>query len=196
MTQSAAAMTLTVVLGLAPAGRANTDDGQSRRAVAAVLGIGTPVGAAGLEGSYWFGPKLELSAGLGLGLSASAAQWAVMPRYRIGSARQALTLGLGVSGGDYAYTLASLCGSQEEFVECHTSDTRYTVWVNAELGGEHVGPSGFTLRYFVGVGRIVAQGADHCTYLNQPSDNCGGIPGNTLPYATIPYFGVALGHTF
>ncbi len=119
-----------------------------------------------------------------------------MPRYRVGNAHDALTLGVGMSGGNYAYTLTTLCGSEEDLVECNTNDPRYTLWANAEIGGEHVGPTGFMVRYFVGYGHILTQGADHCTYLNQPSDTCRGVPGNTLPYADIPYFGVALGQVF
>jgi len=198
MCNSAAAIAVVVVLGVGHAARA---EGPSNKTLTAVVGLGTPVGGLGVEGAYRIGSHLEVSAGLGIGLTAAShnfqpIQWAVMPRYRIGNARHALTLGLGLSGGNYAYVVASLCASQEDIPECNTNDTRYTLWANAEVGGELTGPTGFVFRYFVGYGRILAQGADHCTYFNTPAQFCSGIPGNTFPYANLPYVGVALGHTF
>lgn len=197
MCNTAAAIAAVVVLGVGHAARA---EDPSNRSVTAVVGLGTPVGGLGIEGAYRIASHLEVSAGVGIGLSAashfSPVQWAVMPRYRIGNPRHVLTVGLGLSGGNYGYVVASLCGSQEDIPECNSNDTRYTLWANAEVGGELTGPTGFVFRYFVGYGRILAQGADHCTYFNTPAQLCSGIPGNTLPYANLPYAGVALGHTF
>lgn len=196
MRKSTAVIALTVAIGFAPAARADSETGDPKRALSGVIGFGTPVGGLGVEGSYRIRPDLELSVGLGLGLAAAISkampiQLAVMPRYRIGNPRNALTLGLGMSGGKYGDVLVLGCESQEDFVQCNTHDARYTLWANAEIGGEHVGPSGFTVRYFVGYGRILAQGAHDCTYLNQPTDNC---PGPVA--ANMPYLGVALGQLF
>ncbi len=71
MRQVAAVIGLTIVFGLAGPAFAESDPeaGQPRRSLSAVIGLGTPVGGLGLEGSYRIRPDLEVSAGVGLGLS-------------------------------------------------------------------------------------------------------------------------------
>jgi hypothetical protein len=168
-----------------------------------VAGFGTPVGSLGLEAVHRLTPSVELTAGVGLGLSAAkngpsgaahVLQWAVMPRYRVGTARAALTLGVGLSGGNYSHTRASLCGADFEELECNSPGSwRYTLWGNFEIGGEHWFQSGFAFRYFAGYGRVLAQGARNCA---ATTFDCDDVPGSSFPYYNIPYFGLALGRAF
>ena len=143
------------------------------------IGGGAPTGIIGLEGVHRFGPTLEVGGGVGIGASASNSernpsighvlQWAVMPRWRIGRDRDALTLGAGLSGGNF--------GKASVFEGCDSNEPCYSVeyvlWANVEAGGEHSWRSGFSLRYFGGYARSI--NADK-----------GGIP----------YFGFGLGYSF
>jgi hypothetical protein len=183
----------------APARADDTGGPAPRGAVYAVAGLGTPVGFFGFEGVYRIVPSLELAAGAGLGFSTEGTadndqlhvlQWAVMPRYRLGTDRNALTVGLGLSGGNYSHSYLSLCGSQEDEPNCNTPESwRYTLWANLEIGGEYWATSRFAFRYFAGYGHVLAQGAQHC----EPSPSTCWVDASNLPYANIPYFGVALG---
>lgn len=171
-----------------------------RGAIYAVAGLGTPVGFFGLEGVYRIVPQLEVALGMGLGLSAEQTadnnqlhvlQWALMPRYRVGEGRNVLTVGAGLSGGNYSHVYASLCGGDDEVAECNSPGSyRYTLWSNVEVGGEYWAASLVAFRYFVGYGHILAQGAQHC---DQPSFDCSDDPPGSFPYANIPYFGIAVG---
>lgn len=118
-----------------------------------VFGFGTPVGIAGLEGVHRFGELLELSVGLGNGISASnALQWSVMPRLRGGDEGDAFTFGVGLSGGEYAYETGFCLGcSDGETRPSATYRTFYTLWTNVEIGGQHLSASGFAFRYFLGL---------------------------------------------
>ncbi len=195
--------TLLVVLGGPGLARADDENLSARTtAVYAETGFGTPLGYFGLEGLQQIAPRWEIAAGVGLGLSAAKngsglgheLQWSLMPRYRLGSERAAMTIGLGMSGGNYAHTLESLCGSEEELLDCNLANWRYTLWANTELGGEFWFPTGFAFRFFVGYGHVLAQGAEHCVVAN-PS--CGpDVPGNSFPYYNIPYGGLAFGAAF
>ncbi len=194
---------MTVVVGAALAAlpapaRADDSGGRVPRGAGyGVLGLGTPVGFLGLEGAYRIVRDLEITAGAGVGLStvdgaANALQWAVMPRYRVGGDRRALTVGLGLSGGNYSHSYVSLCGSEEELLECNQPEGwRYTLWANAEIGGEYWAASRFALRYFGGFGHVLAQGAQQCG-----ASPLGCSAASNLPYTTIPYFGIALGSWF
>ena len=83
------------------------------RAVYLMLGFGSPVGGFGVEGVQRFGSYFELAAGFGVGDAAANSephtglghviQWALMPRLRLGDDATALTVGAGISGGEYGY---------------------------------------------------------------------------------------------
>jgi hypothetical protein len=120
-------------------------------------GLGTPVGISGVEIVAGI-DRLELSAGLGVGLlavageralRANALQWSVMPRVWFGgdSARH-MTGGVGVSGGGFG--AAQGCNFVT-VIACHTS-VEYVIWMNGELGWETLSPGGLALRYFAGFG--------------------------------------------
>ncbi len=155
-------------------------------AIYAVLGIGTPIGFFGFEGVHRFG-AMEIAVGLGLGAAASGSepnpplghelQWAVMPRFRIaGDDYFALTLGAGLSGGQYGSGVLSFC----EEPPC-TYPTNYVVWANTELALEKFW-SRLTMRYFLGL----AVGCD--------VDACGATLARRED--VIPYLGLGLGYAF
>jgi hypothetical protein len=158
----------------------NADPSRRNTAIYFMLGAGAPVGYVGFEGVHRLGSLLEVSAGVGAGGSAGNSemnpslghvlQWAVMPRLRLGSDHDVLTIGVGLSGGNFGSTLAfDGCDSA---VPC--AETRYVLWTNVEAGGEHWLNGGFALRYFAGYGHGFAS-----------SDSFN-----------IPYFGAGLGYAF
>src|SRR5450631_41821 len=154
-------------------------------AIYCVMGLGTPVGLAGLEGVHRFGSQFEISAGFGGGLAALGSehhagfghvvQWAVMPRMRLGDDHNAFTAGAGASGGNYGDIPLCLDGPP-----CtDTYRVSYFVWSNFELGGEHWSSGGLAFRYFAGY----AHG--WCA-----SSSCVSAATN------IPYFGIGVGYAF
>ncbi|HEY5090474.1 MAG TPA: hypothetical protein VIK30_10915 [Polyangia bacterium] len=164
------------------AAQAERDDEPRRRdtAIYFLAGAGTPVGFAGFEGVHRLGARLEVSAGVGAGASAGNSemnpslghvlQWALMPRLRMGDDHDVLTIGVGISGGDFGNTLAfDGCDSNTPCAE-----SRYVVWANVEAGGEHWLNSGFAVRYFAGYAHGFASGDSF----------------------NIPYFGFGLGYAF
>ncbi|HEY7372284.1 MAG TPA: hypothetical protein VIF57_09015 [Polyangia bacterium] len=177
---------LGAVLAL-PAGRARADEaglgvGEPHHQFAAygILGLGIPVGSYGVEAVLRLAPAFEISAGVGVGMTAliarsgSPLQWAVMPRVRAGKdERNTFTLGIGASGGNV--------GEIPLFCDCDTSPTyptHYWLWTNVEAGGEHWWRNNIALRYFAGV-------AVGC----RTDAGCNSVIG-------YPYTGVGIGRAF
>ena len=169
-----------------------TPEVQRSTAIYGIQGLGAPVGVFGLEIVHRFGTFFELAGGVGIGLSANSStpnpslghelQWSVMPRLRLGNDHSAFTLGLGVSGGQYGGFDFIGVGPGCDDDGCTTYSTRYALWGNLEIGGEHWTRRGFAIRYFVGL----AQGEA----LSPQSDS---INGQRL---LIPYTGLGLGYAF
>jgi hypothetical protein len=145
-----------------------------------VFGLGTPEGLSGFEVVHRFGESLELAAGMGAGLSAAMAkayplQWSVMPRLRLGDDHTALTLGAGLSGGQYTTDICPACDGPPT-----TVPTYYTIWTNFEVGVEHWSRAGFAVRWYLGFA--------HGTMLDGPSGETSGLD--------LPYLGVGVGYAF
>ena len=146
------------------------------------MGFGTPVGLGGLEILQRLGDNVELTAGVGKGMAAAEAhngstvQWAVMPRLRIGEGwRNGLTLGAGMSGGNYSDVPFYFC---DEHCDPATSyPVHYVVWANLEIGGEHWLRGGLAMRYFAGYA--------HGWRTDSPSST-----------VNLPYFGGGIGYAF
>jgi hypothetical protein len=148
----------------------------------AISGIGTPVGASGVEIVRRVGSAAEIAAGIGVGLTAlgkqNPLQWAIMPRLRAGAQLNAFTAGIGISGGQ--------SGEYPLFAVADDADTgsiqsAYIVWANFELGGEHIAHGGYSFRYFAGW----AKG-----WPTSPTASTNRI---LLSY---PYAGVGFGYSF
>jgi hypothetical protein len=179
------ATALTLTSGARAADAEPQDEPSQRSAAYFMLGLGAPVGGVGLEAVHRVGSLVEISAGVGLGATASGGQqdasfgrlvqWAVMPRLRLGNERHAFTAGVGASGG-YFEKLQLFCDD-----DC-SSPARYVLWANLEAGGEHWFAHGFALRYFVGY----AFGCD--------ADTCGSsVNEQDLRF---PYTGIGVGYAF
>ncbi len=101
-----------------------------------------------------------------------------MPRLRFGDDTTALTLGAGVSGGEYGdgflRNLFQFCVEDP----CPTTNppypTQYVIWSNFETGLEHWWRNGFATRLFAGYGH-------------------GFASGNSF---NLPYLGFGLGYAF
>lgn len=173
-------------------GREPVPEQTRRTAIYGIFGLGTPVGVYGLEAVHRFGGVFELAAGVGLGSSAMSSesswslghvlQWSVMPRVHLGNNDyNAFTLGAGISGGQYG-GLQLCIACDDEGGSTSGYPTRYALWGNFELGGEHWTRRGFAIRYFFGVasGETLAP-------------RSGSINGETL---VIPYTGFGMGYAF
>jgi hypothetical protein len=169
-----------------------------RTAIYYAMGLATPIGFLGFESVHRFGKFLELSAGIGIGGSAvqsnrhsfgGVLQWSLMPRLRLGNDHAALTLGAGVSGGEYGgfdvFGDGPGCPSSDSY-GCSGSTlgfpTQYTLWRNLEIGGEYWSRGGFALRYFVGLA------------LGMTVSPFGGSPLGGSQGSPLPYFGLGLGY--
>lgn len=142
-------------------------------AIYVVAGLGTPVGLLGLEAAHRAGKWFELTGGVGMGGAATGSlQWALMPRLRLGDDHSAVTLGAGISGGNYSDLLA-VCNE----TSCPTS---YFLWSNFELGTEHWFSAGFAVRLFFGYAHGWCVSSSPC--VNAATD--------------FPYAGFGLGYAF
>ena len=167
-------------------------------AVYSIIGFGTPVGFFGGEVVHRFGPTLELALGVGQGLASAgsqqsaaayrALQWSVMPRVRLGDDHLALTLGAGLSGGNYGkIPLDFVCDDQctesqgQQVLQSQAYPVRYVVWANVEAGLE-LWKRGFAFRAFAGYAR-------GCT-----TDGCSGTADGAA--LGIPYMGLGFGYAF
>ncbi len=149
-----------------------------------LLGLGTPVGGLGLEAERMLSPMGAVAAGAGIG--ANGVQAAAMARLLLGGSRSRLVLGAGISGGHYRWV--RLCTGVVTTCPNKQGDV---VWANLELGGAYRSRAGFSLRYFLGYGRIVAGNYDcvgesraYCL-MNYRDDG-----------KNLIYVGLALGYAF
>ena len=187
------ATVLALTLVVAVSGRAAAADGADsaspfdarRTAIYGVLGLGTPVGLAGVEVEETILQMWSLSAGAGIGASGDP-QGAAMIHWLAGGLRSKVTIGVGVSGGKYKWT--QFCIDDCDNGPATKSGT--VAWGNFEIGGEHRFWSGFALRYFGGYGRIIA-GNLVC---DPPATSCGPYYQND-GYDLV-YTGIGLGYSF
>lgn len=155
-------------------------------AVYLILGFGSPVGGAGLEVVQRLGSHFELAAGVGIGDAAAnseahsglghVVQWALMPRLRLGDDATALTVGAGISGGEYGdgFLRELLAFCDEGPCPNPPYPTQYVIWTNFEAGFEHWWRNGFAMRFFFGYGHGFASGDSF----------------------NLPYLGFGLGYAF
>lgn len=178
-----AAITLT-----AGTAAADDDDAPSpfdTRSTAVFLhtGLYGPYGVVGFEGEQAVLPVWTLSAGVGLG--DTSLMGGAMTHLRFGAGRSRLEIGAGVTYGTEVWT--DFCGSDELCARKSGTVLR----ANVEAGGAHRWPGGFTMKYFVGYGRVAA-GSLSCDVAN-PDDCAGKLKNEGL---ATRYTGFAIGGSF
>jgi len=149
-------------------------------AIYAELGLGAPLGWAGVEIEQTLASFLAMSGGVGMGFAGP--QIAAMPRFRVGGRQSVATIGMGVSYGKFHW-------SDRCSLDCTPEIRDGTVaWGNLEGGYELRRSNGFSLRAFAGYGRIIT-GQLGCTAVG--TFGCGIEDGRSLAYV-----GVAVGWAF
>lgn len=143
-----------------------------------------PYGFLGFEAEQAVLPLWTLSGGVGFG-EASSLQGAAMTHLRFGGNRARVEIGAGLSYGDEVWK--ELCGDEP----C-TKAIGSAVRANAEVGGAHRWPNGFTMKYFVGYSRV-AEGSLSCQSVNNPGGCATKLQNDGL--ATM-YTGFAVGASF
>lgn len=155
-------------------------DRGARSRLSATLGGATPTGVFGVEYTQNLHPNVELGAGAGIGITGP--QVSLMPRLRVGRSNTAGLLGAGISGGTFNEPdLFNLCFSTGP---CPNNNIKTTaLWANAEAGVQLTSKGGTTFYLYGGIGKAIATG--HCD-----RGNCSRVDRMTLPY-----LGIAFGHT-
>jgi hypothetical protein len=149
-------------------------------AIYAQLGLGTPLGWAGVELERTLTSFLAVSAGIGMGFAGP--QLAAMPRLRLEEGRFAFTVGAGLSRGRYRW-------SDNCSLDCTPTVMRGTVtWANLEGGIERRLANDLSLRAFVGFGHVLV---GHLTC--ESGTFCGATSDDGRDLGS---FGAALGWAF
>jgi hypothetical protein len=185
------ALSSLVLVVVLPAGAARAADAPASNfeamplAVYLQAGLGTPIGALGVEVEGTIARDLALSAGVGLGFAGP--QLAAMPRLQFPASKHvAVVLGAGVSNGEYEWQRLTWC----PLSQCQATIKRGKVtWGNVEGGAELRLDGGHSLRVIAGYGHIIG-GSLRCT---QPgTDGCDdkGLA------SKLPYFAAAYGMAF
>jgi hypothetical protein len=146
------------------------------------VGVSAPLGFGGFEAEQAIVPAWTVSAGVGLG--AAGGQVGAMTHLRLGGSWSRFEVGAGLSHGKHVWT--EFCGD-ETCAQKSGTVTR----ANLELGGTHRWPHGFSMRYFVGYGHVVA-GDLVCE--GDTVDNCRANHQNDGQSMT--YTGFAVGGSF
>ncbi len=146
--------------------------------------IGGPIGVVGVAAEVALIPQLSLTAGAGLGIASPQFAVTIRPRLPV-TPQAALELSAGYSHGSYTHVLQFGIGGpgvKESFVGGS--------WLNADAGVQARFDSGVTLRFFVGMSKLVA--------CDKAELNSGGertaLPQGRWPL--LPYGGVAVGYAF
>ena len=158
------ALTL-VTLAASTAAAADDDDSPSpfeARPTAVFLhaGLSGPYGFAAFEAEQALSPLWTVSAGFGLG--EASLQGGAMTHLRFGGGWSRLEIGAGLSYGKHVWK--DLCGD-----ELCAQKSGTVLRANLEVGGSHRWPRGFSMKYFVGYGQVVA-GTLTCEAVN--IDDC------------------------
>jgi hypothetical protein len=146
--------------------------------------VGGPIGPAGIAADYALLPELSLSGGAGVGIAGVQLGAAVRPRIPV-SQVVALELTAGYSHGDYTHYItlgAGGGGNLEKFTGAS--------WINGDVGVQARFWSGVTLRFFVGVSKLVA--CNKAEHIYDGPETV--IPRERWPW--LSYGGVGIGYAF
>jgi len=171
--------------------RASAADGVSEfqnrpTAVYAQLGLGTPLGFAGVEAEHMVTPDYAVSVGAGYGTGGPQA--AAMVRMLAGGDRSKFVIGAGVSGGRTIWH--DWAGFPDDEGTIQKIGT--VAWGNVEIGGAHRFRTGFALKYFGGYGHIIA--GDLACPSGSRQDDC--LMFHKDDGHNLIYTGIAVGYAF
>jgi len=183
----AAIVALTLVTLVGRAAAAADDDSPSpfdARPTAVFLqaGLSGPYGFAAFEAEQALLALWTVSAGIGFG--EASLQGGAMTHLRFGGAWSRVEIGTGLSYGKRVWQ--ELCGD-----ELCAQKSGTVLRANLEVGATHRWPRGFSMKYFVGYGQVVA-GSFACEAINV--DNCNANLQNEG--RTTVYTGFAIGASF
>jgi hypothetical protein len=152
-----------------------------------VLGLGTPVGLAGVTAELGFARWVAMQVGIGSNGEGMQFEAMAYGRLPLGAAL-ALEAGAGLSLGPYVHHTNWLDAD-------HSDDSRWdgAVFANGELSLEILAPGGFSARASAGIGRLLNPDAvSRCT------DGGDIVPcGDARRRAhTVPYLGMGFGYAF
>ena len=147
--------------------------------------IGGPIGHLGLAADVALIPQLSLTAGAGFGSAGPQMAAAIRPRIPI-TPQFALELTAGYSHGDYTRaTRLDISGGGPGGSERFLGGS----WVNVDVGFQTRLEFGATVRFFLGMSKLVAcRVAEHTDGMVSP------VPTDRWPL--LPYGGVAVGYAF
>jgi hypothetical protein len=157
---------------------ANADDlaraDEPHLAVSGTIGVVTPLGFGGVEVEAQLARWLGASAGIGL--AASGPQVAVMVRGGVAvTDLNTLYLGAGVSGGRYHWN-DFLWKSRPLFSPATDKTWERAYWANGEIGLHRQSNTPWSVRFFVGIGRLLNRDAYTCTGGNCMTDDLEWLP--------------------
>jgi len=200
------ATTLVVAVTL-PALSARADVWSPRLGAQVTLGLGTPVGYAGIVGEWSPLPRVSVGAGIGLGGGTESSgclpsgvvgvcsgplrdriQVAVLSRFRVVQRHHmAFFIGGGFSGGGYSWDELTTDEPAHK-----SADRAY--WANFEIGVERRWESGVTFSAFAGYGRMLNPSALHCVDTGINDGHCQEAHASSGEQ--LPYVGLGTGYMF
>ena len=158
------------------------------------LGLGTPLGFAGVALDVT--PMSWVSLNLGVGQGADGAQYAGMARVRLAPTPVTGGIGAGVSAGQHQWNnqckvYYGPCSAMLRLPDI-TRVWNPAIWGNVEAFLEGRAAGGFQWRVYIGLGRILNGGASQCTWRSIDGQRPSGCDGNPF----LGYVGTALGYSF
>jgi len=142
--------------------------------IGATVGLFTPTGELGVEYTQALHPNFELGVGVGYGIVRTGPQLSLMPRARLRRGPATLSLGAGLSIGEY--------NGESPFAD--PVPNIQALFGNAEAGLQVTSKWGPFARVFAGAGKIVA----HAAYESSEQADQGKD--------VIPYGGLTVGWAF
>ncbi len=171
---------------LANASRAQTlekpplDWADRRLVLEGVLGFGTPVGLAGVMARFDVAPWVSIGAGIGRTLGGPQCAALILGRLPVARSRKALlalTLESGYStGAAYDYDPNPSCWDCAHMWTRPVYHVRNAHWVDMELGLEVRFASGFSVRPFAGIAKLVNPGSATCKTYDQVTRDWSPAP--------------------
>jgi len=176
-----------------PPGLAPPNRWQKPVALEGRLGLGTPLGFAGVALDVTPVPWMSLN--LGVGAGGAGAQYAGMARVGLAPAPVTGGIGAGVSAGQYEWSNQPKAIYGHFSADLHmpsiTREWNLAIWGNGEVFVEGRSGGRFQWRVYIGLGRLLNASSSTCIWQSldgQRPTGCDGTP-------FLGYFGSAFGIT-